>query len=136
MRFPLRFAALPPQGEGDTATTADLVVDARQVAFDGAWADAERVGHVLVARAARDQPRHLAFRLGEAVLLPIQGLPPGISLPPQGDLFLEPGSYTIPGTASPDVGAFSVSFQLAAAVEWTNQPSAQAALNLAIPRTW
>jgi uncharacterized protein (TIGR03437 family) len=75
-----------------------------------------------------------AGKLGEAILLPIPGLPPGVPLPTQGDLFLEPGSYTIMGTASREVGAFSVSFQLPAAVEWSNQPSPLDALNLVIPR--
>ena len=73
--------------------------------------------------------------LGQGMLLPaLPGGFPGLPFPASGDLFLEPGSYTITGTSSPDMGAFSVAFQLPAAVQWSNQPDGLAALTLMIPR--
>lgn len=66
--------------------------------------------------------------LGQGIQLPfpIPGIP--------STLFLDPGSYTVKGSGSDDVGPFSVSFQLPAAIEWTNAPSPASALTLMIPR--
>ncbi len=79
-----------------------------------------------------------AGKLGESLQIAIPNLPAGVPLPSLGGggdgLFLDPGSYSISATSSPNVGAFSVSFQLPAAVQWTNQPSYPASLNQILPR--
>jgi hypothetical protein len=73
-----------------------------------------------------------AGKLGESISIP--GLPPGLLPAAPGGLFLDSGSYTVTATSGADVGAFSVSFQLPATVEWTNQPSYPSSLNVQLPR--
>ena len=109
------------------------------VTSDPAAGSALRVGQVTISgpKGSKVIDPTNAGKLGESLQLSVPNLPAGVSIPGLGGgdgLFLDPGSYSISATSSPDVGAFSVSFQLPAAVQWTNQPSFPSSLNQILPR--
>jgi uncharacterized protein (TIGR03437 family) len=103
---------------------------------DPVTGSALRVGRVSIAgpKGTKIIDPSNAGKLGESIQLPVPaGVPPGL-IPRGGDLFLDPGSYTVSATSGVDVGAFSAAFRLPAAVEWSNQPSFPASLNQLLPR--
>lgn len=82
----------------------------------GLDAGALQVAGVRGTRKIERQSRgHYASDLGQKFDGPVI---PGL---PTGELFLEPGEYTVTGAGGEDVGAFTAQLTVPKAVEWTNR---------------
>lgn len=93
-------------------------VDTATFTFKGLDAGAElAVGGPLGPKTMTTQAvGSYSGRLGEQTQFEV----PGVSIPPMGTLYLNPGDYTITGPGGADVGPFTAKLTVDAPVTWTN----------------